>query len=755
MSDGKVVIDTKINDKGIDSGISGINGKLNGLKGTASGITSSIGGMAAGALAAVGIAGATAFMKVGVESAATAAAVEAQWNQVFTGMEGPASESLNALSTQFGILPERLKPSMTAFQSYFKASGMGAEEAMGATNNAMTLAADGAAFYDKSLEETSASLKSFMMGNFEAGDAIGINTNATKVAKSYNDKYGGSFDDLNDAQKQNYLLEYANGIYEASGAMGQGARESESYSNVLGNLQQAWANFMAIVGKPLMNVAIKGMQVLSGWLVIAGNAVQGAFDKFGAFFASVKNGEGFLGGISTTIKTFVDLVKNAFSGGDFEKAGALAGKLIPMIINSLVGGIPRLLQMGSELLNKLSEGMGVSIPKMLEMGIEIITSFIASFISSLPMIMETGVQVLQGLIQGIMNALPFIFSTIQTVLDALITTIMTNMPVLLDSGMLMLDTILNGILQNLPWLIATFQLLFQNIVTLIMENLPKLLEMGITILMQLIDGIVSMIPVLIPMVMTIINTLVDALISNLAMIIEAGILILNSLVDGIIEMLPALLDMALTLIMALFNALVDNLPTILNAGVELLIALVDGILSMLPELGAAALDIISAIWDTIKEVDWLSIGGDIIAGIASGISAAGSALWDAAKGLLGSFEDNVKDFFGIKSPSRLMRDQVGKYIPLGIAVGMEDEADTLYKASTSMSARVMAGLEGIKQPNVTRRAGAAIGAGASVTNATTKTNTITQNFYVNGSLSEREIQKRARIEAQKLGYEVV
>ena len=175
---------------------------------------------------------------------------------------------------------------------------------------------------------------------------------------------------------------------------------------------------------------------------------------------------------------------------------------------------------------------------------------------------------------------------------------------------------------------------------------------------------------------------------------------------------------------------------------------------MLPELGSAALEIVSTIWDAIKEVDWLSIGSDIIAGIASGISAAGSALWDAAKGILGSFEDNVKAFFGIKSPSRLMRDQVGKYIPQGIAVGMEDEEDTLLKASTSMSATVMAGLKGIKQPNIARMASAAYGSGG-VTNTTTKTNTITQNVYVNESLSERELQKRLRIEAQKLGYGVI
>ena len=215
-----------------------------------------------------------------------------------------------------------------------------------------------------------------------------------------------------------------------------------------------------------------------------------------------------------------------------------------------------------------------------------------------------------------------------------------------------------------------------------------------------------MLPALIPMAISILLMLVDTLIGNIGMIINAGIQLLNGVVDGIVQSLPTLISAAIALVMALFDGIIQNLPTILNAGVELLLAVVDGVLSMLPELASAALEIGSTIWDTIKGIDWLSIGSDIISGIASGISSAGSALWDAAKGILGSFEDNVKAFFGIKSPSRLMRDQVGKYIPQGIAVGMEDEEDTLLKASTSMSSKVLDGIGTISQPNIAKRASA-------------------------------------------------
>ena len=161
---GKVLIETKLDESGIDKGKKNIEGKLSGLKGKASSITSSMAGVAGAAFAAMGVAGATAFVKMGIESAATAAAVEAQWGRVFGGIEGPASDMLNSLSAQFGAVPERLKPAMTAFQSYFKGSGMQAEEALGATEKAMNIAGDAAAMYDSDIESTSASLKSFMMG---------------------------------------------------------------------------------------------------------------------------------------------------------------------------------------------------------------------------------------------------------------------------------------------------------------------------------------------------------------------------------------------------------------------------------------------------------------------------------------------------------------------------------------------------------------------------------------------------------------
>lgn len=69
----------------------------------------------------------------------------------------------------------------------------------------------------------------------------------------------------------------------------------------------------------------------------------------------------------------------------------------------------------------------------------------------------------------------------------------------------------------------------------------------------------------------------------------------------------------------------------------------------------------------------LSIGGDIVRGIWNGISGAAGWLADKVRSFASGILDGMKDALGIHSPSRLFRDQVGRYIAQGIGEGFTDE----------------------------------------------------------------------------------
>lgn len=81
----------------------------------------------------------------------------------------------------------------------------------------------------------------------------------------------------------------------------------------------------------------------------------------------------------------------------------------------------------------------------------------------------------------------------------------------------------------------------------------------------------------------------------------------------------------------------------------------------------------NGIVNTVRQIpgQMISIGADIVNGIRSGISGAWGALtgWlgNMAKGLI----DGVKSALGIGSPSRLFADRIGKWIPAGITLGVE------------------------------------------------------------------------------------
>lgn len=67
----------------------------------------------------------------------------------------------------------------------------------------------------------------------------------------------------------------------------------------------------------------------------------------------------------------------------------------------------------------------------------------------------------------------------------------------------------------------------------------------------------------------------------------------------------------------------------------------------------------------------MSVGSDIVHGIWSGISGATGWLMNQISGFADNIVSGIKGFFGINSPSTVTRDQVGKYLAEGVAVGWE------------------------------------------------------------------------------------
>lgn len=104
-----------------------------------------------------------------------------------------------------------------------------------------------------------------------------------------------------------------------------------------------------------------------------------------------------------------------------------------------------------------------------------------------------------------------------------------------------------------------------------------------------------------------------------------------------------------------------------------------------------ARNVVQNVTSTLRELPSkvLSIGRNIVEGLWNGISNAASWLLGKIRGWCGSILRGIKGFFGIGSPSKLMRDEIGKWLPRGMAEGIEDETKSAVKAAQKMGNAVM------------------------------------------------------------------
>ena len=196
------------------------------------------------------------FSKACVEAAAEVKALNAQLEQTFGTLENEARNAIQKVANESGILETRLQSTGTQIYAFAKASGMDSVNALNMMQEALQVTADSAAYYDRSIEDTAESLRSFLKGNYANDAALGISCTETTRNAAANKLYGKSFMELSEAQKQLTLLQMVKDANALSGAMGQAAREADGWENVTGNLKEAWKQFKAVIGKPLLQSLI-------------------------------------------------------------------------------------------------------------------------------------------------------------------------------------------------------------------------------------------------------------------------------------------------------------------------------------------------------------------------------------------------------------------------------------------------------------------------------------------------------------------
>ena len=539
--------------------------------------------------------------------------------------EGAAlQQSLGGIETLFKDSADKVKQNAA---NAFKTAGMSANEYMELTTS------------------FSASLLSSLSN--DTSKAADIADMATVDMSDNMNKMGSNMEDIKNAYqgfaKQNYTM-------LDNLKLGYGGTKTEM-ERLLADAQK-----ISGVKYDISNLSdvYSAIHVIQGELGITGTTAKEAAITFSGSFAAMKAAaknvignltlgndiRGPLMDLQETVHTF------------------LIGNLFPMVGN-ILQSLPQVLSTSLSFVVRSMNIISDNADQIVEQGMQFVSSLVTGIITNIPYLLEAAWNLVESLGSAILNAdwITMAQNVISNIRDGL-------------------DVAAGEILGTDGNIIAS-------VADAIIENLPTLCEKSTQITTSIANGILENLPTLITTAGNLVTKFYEKIIQMLPTVLNSGVQMLLKLVSGIVNNLPKIIDSALQAVSRFISTIGKNLPKFLQSGIEIIGKLAAGLIRAIPDLVGKIPQIITSIKNAFLNVDWWSIGKNIISGIANGLRNAGSQLWEAVKGVLGSFKDKVLSFFGIHSPST-WGIYVGEMVDAGIANGISGDLNVVKNATDKL-----------------------------------------------------------------------
>ena len=520
----------------------------------------------------------------------------------------------------------------------------------------------------------------------------------------YAEKYRASLGETVSYSTDSYA-DIVSAIHDVSVAVGvYGTTHDEAAKTIQGSLSMlkgAWENLMSGFANPELNVD-----------TLINDVVEAAEIALKNLMPVVERA---LVGIGTLFEKVAPIVA--------EKLPGILDQILPnllsaatILITTLVANLPSILQAVAP---SLIDAVGQVVSTLGEMGGNFLT-YIQDFVNNidwatLSQDVATG---LQNLFTGIDSFLVSVgtylsgydWNSILSVVWTVLTTIFTSgAEVTANIGSSIITAISNGITEYAPGLLEKGVMLGQNLLSGLTAAMPQMLQSGVEIVTNVANGILNNLPGLITAAGSMLNSLFQFILENAPTIASAGVDLIVNLASGIVSAIPQVVVAIASVAAQLIATLVKYGPKYVIEGATVITKLISGIIQLMPRLGTIGLQIGKALVDKIKSVNWIKAGQDIINGLIKGVKDAGNKLIQAIVNLCKDSLGAVKKFFGIKSPSRVMRDQVGKFLPAGIAVGIDENASDVTDAMQRLSRVTTSSISASDMiPDISRSTGASV-----------------------------------------------
>jgi phage-related protein len=704
--DGKVVIDTELDSSGAKDGI----------KGLSSSIASSVGG-AVKSIAKIGTAA------VAAGATATAALVKssvdayASYEQLRGGIEtlfGAGGQSAKEYAKSVGKSTDEAKKD---YQQLMNAQNIALKNADKAYKTAGMSAND----YMETVTSFAASLKQSTKNETEAAKSanqivVDMSDNANKMGTDMTmiqNAYNGF-------AKQNYTM-LDNLKLGYGGTQAEMQRLLEDAEKLSGQHYEL-GNFKDMA--EAIHVVQTEMGITGTTAKEASTTIEGSVNSAKAAWTNLVSGMSqdnadmdklineFIDSVGVAAGNILPRIETALGG-----IGSLIEKLLPVIVDAIPGLIesllPNLLSSGTNIVLTLIQGIAAAIPSLLSVLPEIISTIGTSLAEAGPQLFTSISEVLNQLLTFLLEQIPEFFNSISeffsgdgaanimdmllTLFDNIATGIINNLPTLLNSlinmraqiliflatqipGIVstvvsMIPAIVNGLLQAIPTLIQAIPPIITALVNGLLDCIPDIIDAGVELIGALVDNLPEIINTIVEVIPEIITNLINAVLDHLPNIINAGFKLITALVKALPQIIITIVKAIPKIITGIIGALIGAIPKIITTGVKLLGSIIKNLPQIIAKVITAIPTIIKALIDGFGDClgDMADIGLNLVKGLWNGIKDADAWLRDKISGFFGGVVNSIKDFFGIASPSKLMRDQIGKFIAQGIWVGFNEE----------------------------------------------------------------------------------
>ena len=223
------------------------------------------------------------------------------------------------------------------------------------------------------------------------------------------------------------------------------------------------------------------------------------------------------------------------------------------------------------------------------------------------------------------------------------------------------------------------------------EGIGTFLTAAIPALASKLPGLIqSFLPVLIQAAVTLVGSLIQALpgvINTLVAILPDMIdVVINGIIDALATAIPILIKQMPAMVKAIASGLLRAASTLSSAGKRLISLLASAITGALSSLASKAISFAKKIPDGIKKGlgSLKSVGSNLIEGLWGGISSKFNSVISRVKAMAARLPSAVKKVLGIASPSKVFM-EVGKWIPEGLALGIEKNIGSVQDAMDTMS----------------------------------------------------------------------